>query len=230
MMFSKASGLVANVGKSSVYFGGVKQQHQEEILQELQFVKGDLPYRYLGVPFTTKRLSIVQSKPLLDKMLGRITSWTTKFLSYAGRAQLIKSVLYAIQMFWTQVFALPKKINQTAENMCRRFLWTGNIETTKKALIAWDKLCWPKASGGLNFIDIYTWNKVDIGKLLWNVCQKKEKLWVLWIHSYYGQNGVWNIQAKQASWMVQRIAKAAKHFQEAGITEACIRNMAESPL
>ncbi|KAH0776403.1 hypothetical protein KY290_007814 [Solanum tuberosum] len=70
-------------------------------------------------------------------MLGRITSWTTKFLSYAGRAQLIKSVLYAIQMFWSQIFSLPKKIIRTVEAMCRRFLWTGNIETSRKALIAW---------------------------------------------------------------------------------------------
>lgn len=46
-----------------------------------------------------------------------------------------------------------------------------------------------------------------------------------WIHSYYGQNGVWNIQAKQASWVVQRILKATQHLQEAGYTEAGIRDM-----
>lgn len=165
---------------------------------------------------STKRVSIVKCKPLLDRMLSRITSWTTKFLSYAGRAQLIKSVLYAIQMFWAQIFALPKKVIQAVENMCRRFLWTGNIETSRKALVAWDKLCWPKASGGMNFLDIYTWNKAAIGKLLWNLCQKKDKLWVVWIHSYYGKPGIWNIQAQQASWVIQRILKAAKHLQEAG--------------
>jgi len=82
------------VEKSSVYFGRVKQELQEEILEELQFIKGDLPFRYLGVPLSTKRISLVQCKSLLEKMLGRITSWTTKFLSYAGRAQLIKSVLF----------------------------------------------------------------------------------------------------------------------------------------
>ncbi|KAH0724791.1 hypothetical protein KY284_000656 [Solanum tuberosum] len=115
-----ASGLVANVEKSSVYFGGVKHEQQEEILQELQYVKGDLPFKYLGVPLSTKRVSIVQCKPLLDSMLSRITSWTTKFLSYAG---------------------------------------------------------------------------------------------------------IWNIQAQQASWVVQRILKAAKYLQEAGFTEEDIRNM-----
>jgi len=94
MKFSQTSGLVANVEKSSVYFGRVKQELQEEILEELQFIKGDLPFRYLGVPLSTKMISLVQCKSLQEKMLGRITSWTTKFLSYAGRAQLIKSVLF----------------------------------------------------------------------------------------------------------------------------------------
>lgn len=39
MQFSQASGLVANIKKSSVYFGGVKQELQREILEELHFVK-----------------------------------------------------------------------------------------------------------------------------------------------------------------------------------------------
>ncbi|KAK6797907.1 hypothetical protein RDI58_005609 [Solanum bulbocastanum] len=96
MEFSNASGLVANVDKSSVYFGGVRQTVQDQILHELQVVKGELPFR--------------------------------------------------------------------------KFLWTGNVEASKKALIAWEKLCWPKASGGMYFLDVFTWNNAAIGKLLWNLC------------------------------------------------------------
>ncbi|KAK6791905.1 hypothetical protein RDI58_010986 [Solanum bulbocastanum] len=40
MQFSDASGLVANVDKSSVHFGVVKQDVQDQILQELRFIKG----------------------------------------------------------------------------------------------------------------------------------------------------------------------------------------------
>lgn len=225
MVFSEASGLVANVDKSNVYFGGVKQGIQDQILQELQFVKGELPFKYMGVPLSTKRVSIVHCKPLIDKMLSRVTSWNTKFLCYAGRTQLVKYVLLAIQIFWAQIFALPKKIIQTVESICRRFMWTGNVNI-KKALIAWEKLCWPKPSGGLNFLDVYTWNNAAIGKLLWNLCKNKEdKLWVEWIHSYYGQEGVWGIQVKQASCLVQKILKAHKHFQAAGYNEHTLLSM-----
>ena len=83
--FSMASGLRANLEKSSGYFGGVQTQEQQEILEEFEYTKGELPIRYLGVPLSTKKITAAQCKPLLDKMVGWITSWTTKFLSYAGR-------------------------------------------------------------------------------------------------------------------------------------------------
>jgi len=57
--------------------------------------------------------------------------------------------------------------------------------------------------------------------------KKKDKLWVVWIRSYYGKKGVWNIQAQQASWVVQKILKAAKYLQEAGFTERDMNNMTQ---
>lgn len=176
--FSQASGLVANADKSSIFFGGVRDDIEQEILQVLGFSKGSLPVRYLGVPLSTKRLSLVQCQPLIEKMLGRIQSWTARFLSYAGRIQLIKSVLFSIQVFWSQVFMQPKKLIQLIESVCRRFLSTGGVEVTKKTLLAWDRLCWPKAAWGLNTLDIGIWNRATICKLLWNLCKKKDKMWI----------------------------------------------------
>lgn len=95
-------------------------------------------------------------------------------------------------------------------------MWTGSAEASKKALIAWEKLCCPKSSGGLNFLDVNTWNKAAIGKCLWNLRKKKDKLWVEWIHIYYGK-GVLGLQAKQASWIVQRILKAHNTSRKPGM-------------
>lgn len=57
--FSEASGLKANLGKKSIYFGGVPQDDKENILQELGFSSGKLPFKYLGVPLSTKKLSLI---------------------------------------------------------------------------------------------------------------------------------------------------------------------------
>lgn len=108
-----------------MYFGGVpltdQQQildvlgsivwvnYQQQILDVLGYIMGKLPFRYLGVPLSTRRLTTLQCEPLI-KMLGKVTSWTSRFWSYAERTELMKSVLSTIQTFWAQVFVLPRKI------------------------------------------------------------------------------------------------------------------------
>ncbi|XP_049352687.1 uncharacterized protein LOC125817181 [Solanum verrucosum] len=143
-----AYGVATNMSKSSIYFGGVQPMVQGQILENLCFSKGNLPFRYLGIPLSTKRLAIDQCQPLIDKMVGRITSWTTKFISYAGRMQLVKTILFSIQTFWAQVFVLPKKIVKLIDSICRSFLWTGKEDVSKKALFSWDTIYKPKSAGG----------------------------------------------------------------------------------
>lgn len=171
--FSMCSGLIANIEKSSIFFGGIGREEQNEIMNILGYSKGELPIKYLEVPLSSKRLSVTQCYPLVDKMIGRITSWTAKYLSYAGKLQLIKNVLFCIQAFWSHVFILPKKIVHMIETACRSFLWAGQAEVTKKAPLAWEKVCCSKTAGGFNVIHIETWNKAAVSKLLWNLCTKR---------------------------------------------------------
>src|SRR5687767_6722621 len=110
--------------------------------------------------------------------------------------------------------------------MCRRFSCTDNIETSKKTLIAWDKLCWPKASEGLHFLDIYAWNKATIEKLLWIYARKKTSYRLLGSITTMGRM-VCETTTKQVSWMVQNFLKVGQHLEEASYTEACIRDMAK---
>ncbi|XP_060182228.1 uncharacterized protein LOC132611885 [Lycium barbarum] len=57
-LFSDASGLQANVEKSSLYVTGVTQRLKTVILQTLGYIEGTFPFRYLGVPLSTKKLTI----------------------------------------------------------------------------------------------------------------------------------------------------------------------------
>ncbi|XP_070018843.1 uncharacterized protein [Nicotiana sylvestris] len=193
---------------------------------DMQKAYDSVEWLYLGVPLSTKRLSTIQCEPLIEKMLNMIQSWTTKFLLYADRAVLVKSVLFATQTFWAQIFMLPKKVIQFIETMCRRFLWTGNAEPIRKALIAWEKLCSPKVAGGLNFIDVELWNEVAICKLLWNIYTRKEKLWIHWVHTYYIKgHTVWSTEPKSASWAIQKIFQAKEYFAKPGLNEEDVQRM-----
>ncbi|XP_021713494.1 uncharacterized protein LOC110681652 [Chenopodium quinoa] len=102
--FSKALGLLANLDKSEVYFGGVSVDIQTELRDLLGVSQGSIPFKYLGVPLSSKKLTISHCKPLVEKVTARIQGWMARHLSYAGRIQLIKSVLFGIQTYWAQIF------------------------------------------------------------------------------------------------------------------------------
>jgi hypothetical protein len=146
--FSIVSGLKANQAKSSIYFGGVAPSVQEAILAKFNLVKGELPFKYLGVPLSSKKLTVIQWQPLVKKIISRIENWSSKLLSYAGRMQLIKSVLFGVQTYWSQVFALPQKVLKLIQTACRVLLWTGRSGVSKRALVAWEYICLPKTTGG----------------------------------------------------------------------------------
>ena len=117
--------------------------------------------------------------------MARIKSWTAKKLSYAGRTQLIKTVLFGVQSYWAQLFIIPAKIIKVIEGLCRSYLWSGVGEDTKKALIAWERVCCPKSEGGIGLINMRVWNRAAIAKLCWDLANKEDKLWIKWVHTYY---------------------------------------------
>lgn len=107
--------------------------------------EGKLPVRYLGVPLISTRLTAADCSSLLEKITGCIDSWMSKKLSFAGRLQLLTSVLSSIQVFWTGIFILPKRIIKLIEQKLSRFLWNGKDEG-----VARDRtLRFPKREGGL---------------------------------------------------------------------------------
>ena len=108
--FSALSGLEPNHSKSSIFIAGKDDHYKRGILNIFGFPEDSLPMRYLGVPLITTRLTSNDCKSLVDRMVARVKSWTSKFLSYAGRLQLIQSVLFSIQVYWTSIFILPKKV------------------------------------------------------------------------------------------------------------------------
>lgn len=89
------------------FLSHVPPRTADYLISTLGFQLGTFPAKFLGVPLITSKLSLADCMPLLEKVKSRISSWTNKFLSYAGRLQLIKSVIYAIQAYWSAHFILP---------------------------------------------------------------------------------------------------------------------------
>ena len=69
------------------------------------------PFLYLGVPLITSRLKGEDCCRLIDRITGRIKCWTNKLLSYTSRLQLVKSVLFGIQVYWSSLFICPRVLS-----------------------------------------------------------------------------------------------------------------------
>ncbi|XP_058198403.1 uncharacterized protein LOC131313927 [Rhododendron vialii] len=46
----------------------------------------------------------------VDNIIAKTKSWTNRDLTYAGRVQLIRNVLFSMQTYWSSLFIIPKKI------------------------------------------------------------------------------------------------------------------------
>lgn len=119
-IFAEMSGLHINAEKSSLNASGGDLSDLFREAGRLGINVGNLSIRYMGLALTKKALTKQDYKPLINNMKNRMLVWTNKSLSFAGRLQLIKSVVYSIVNFWSSSFILPMDCLDTIESL-RRF-------------------------------------------------------------------------------------------------------------
>ncbi|GJU19494.1 RNA-directed DNA polymerase, eukaryota, reverse transcriptase zinc-binding domain protein [Tanacetum coccineum] len=159
--FSVVSGLQPNMGKSTMFCGSLTDETKDEIQSILPFKVGKLLVKYLGVPLVSKKIRVPDCKVLIDKVNQKLGDWENKNLTYAGRAQLIASVLSSMHVYWGSVFLLPKTVINDIERIFKRFLWSSGDNSKGRAKIAWFDVCMPK----------------DQGRNVWDVDIQKNESW-----------------------------------------------------
>jgi hypothetical protein len=204
--FEQLSGLKANPVKSSFFCSSVSAGLKVSLLEKLQMREGHFPIRYLGVSLVSTKLSASDCKALVDKISGRIGSWTSKNLSFAGRLQLLSSVFYSLQVFWSRIFILPKKIIRDINQRFNRFLWNGKDSDSVKA-----------KEGGLGLKNSEVWNRTPILRHIWNLFACASSIWVAWIKIYMLKGkSFWSVNIPQdCSWCRRSLLKlrsVAKNF------------------
>ncbi|KAJ9539210.1 hypothetical protein OSB04_031943 [Centaurea solstitialis] len=206
-LFASCSGLAPSLEKSEVFFGNVAPDEQHAILNCLEFSKGCFPIRYLGVPLSPIYLKISDYGPLVLKVRNRIHNWKSKFLSYAGRKQLISSVLQSLQLYWMGVFLLPSVVVHELEALFRDFLWAHGSSSRGRCKVAWTDVCKPKECGGLGLRRMTTWNRALVSRNLWDIIANRDTMWTNWIKRYYIQSlGFWSCTKKPKwSWVFRKM-------------------------
>ena len=159
----------ANSAKLAIYTAGIPTDIWEEIRTTSQFTYGSLPFKYLGVPLSSKRLSIVHFEQIPDKMTWRIRAWSAKNLSYAARLQLINSVLMGISTYWCQMFILPRRVLRLLISFVVPFYGLVCMIHKNLSMLVGLLFISRKKLVGLNIRNLQAWNISAIGKIAWNM-------------------------------------------------------------
>ncbi|GAV72071.1 LOW QUALITY PROTEIN: zf-RVT domain-containing protein, partial [Cephalotus follicularis] len=150
-------------------FANVGNETKGRIMAMLNIQEGSLPVRYLGLPLLESKPSHMDCKILVDKLMRRTTSWLSNSLSFGGRLQLLKSVLFSIQVFWCTTFILPAAVLKKCDSILRSFLWHGLGNSKRAGKVAWRKVCRPESVGGLGIKESRTnfWTAPITGNCSW---------------------------------------------------------------
>lgn len=176
--YARFSGQAVNFQKSAIFFSAnVHMDKQEEIKQFLGVRNEVQDSRYLGLPSLIGRLKKTVFRYLKDKIFQRIQNLSSKLLSRAGKAVMIKNVLQTIPAYTMSCFKVPKTLCQEIERLMNAFWWKSNGSNNKGIRwCAWDKISMSKRRGGLGFRNLQGFNMALLGKQCWNLITKPDSL------------------------------------------------------
>ncbi|XP_062104226.1 uncharacterized protein LOC133815395 [Humulus lupulus] len=211
--FSSATGLHINAIKSHIFFGGVSAADRQIIAAEIQLTEGTFPLKYLSVPMRPTKWKHEDCDIIIQKFKMRLHTWAIH-LSFAGRIQLIHSVLFGLRNYWMSIFVFPQSIIKEVKKLCRSFLWGVNGNRNKIHMASWTKVFLPKAYGGLEFRIGSVWNRSILATYIWAISEKHDVLWVKWINSIYlKDSNFWSYKLPpDTSWYWRKLCNLRAKF------------------
>lgn len=207
--FARMSGLHINESKSSIYSAGQNKLLLQQNAEVRGLSVGSLPFRYLGLPLMYKAWTRLDYEPLIDRIRSRFLSWSHRSLSFAGRLQLIKTVISSVINSWCTAFILPKACLEEIERLCSAFLLPGSPNTHHKEKVAWQELCLPTSEGGLGIQKLWETSKVFALGLVWKLFSVSGFLWLAWAHIELMKKGsFWDVkETNKGSWLWKNLLK-----------------------
>jgi len=168
--YETASGQLINKLKSSIFYSRrTTEAVKTKVKDWLQIEKEGGMGKYLGLRehFGRRKKDLFTS--IVDKIKQKAISWSSRFLSGAGKQVMLQSVLTAIPVYAMSCFLLPLSLCDRIQSTLTRFWWDKTDQQRKMCWVGWDRLAVPKVRGGLGFKNFKAYNVALLAKQSWRV-------------------------------------------------------------
>jgi len=104
LLFEDVSGLKVNFHKSILTGVNVSDSWLLEAASMMSCRRGTIPFVYLGLPIGGDSRKLSFWKPVVDRIVTRLSSWNNKFISFGGRLVLLESILSSLLVYFLSFF------------------------------------------------------------------------------------------------------------------------------
>lgn len=177
-IYQQASGQLVNYHKSQFVVGQGTSLAQASTALGMRSTS--LPLKYLGSYLYKGINEASYCSNLLAHFDAKLSSWSTSFLSMAGRLTLIKHVLNTLPTHLIASSRLPKSIIHTLHKRMASFLWKGRHHWQ-----SWAAICQSCEAGGLGVRSLLHVQQAYDCQIWW-IYFTSNNLWTAFCRSKYG--------------------------------------------
>lgn len=203
--YGNASGQFMCNHKSKVLIGKNATSRLTNFINTLGMQTITGPFSYLGVPIFRGVPTKLHLQATVDKIRSKLEGWQSKLLSFAGRIELIKTVIHPMLLHSFMLYQWPKSLINKLNCCVRNFVWSGDPTHQKSVTVAWNTVCSTTSSGGVGIRSFLNLNKAALLKSLWEVLSSSSQ-WADFLKCRFDIQGT---QSK-ASYRISSIWKGFK--------------------
>jgi hypothetical protein len=159
--FSDSTGLKVNYSKSFLVPINILDDRALHLARTMGSQVAEMPFTYLGLPLGTKRPTVEDFLPLLNRIEKRMMRMN-RLLSYQGRLTLVNSVLSSLPTYFMCAFKVPISIWDQVDKYRKHCLWDRG-DVNKR---------------GLSIIDLRAQNTALLLKFLHKLYNRVDLPWV----------------------------------------------------